>query len=474
MLWNSNLFSFARKETLFAAACVINAAIGASNASEELYDEIDQEGLYEEAMEIVSSQPNRQGFRKAAALLKKVAKAGMPEAQYSLALLYAQGQGVRRNRSIAVKWFEESALQGYRAAMYNLAIAKLTGDGVEQDRSGAKRLFQELVYPGEEPQIRVQDFRMQRSIRAESSYFLASMLMGDREVSGDASNDSEIVELMTVASRGGSPNATLFLALERAKGNLLERDLELTKKYLDDYHLIMSDSLRRTVDQIFIEGVDAVVSEDIKRESEAMNNALYQQIYASIYGLSKLWLKQLPSEREVPIESIVELLSIAAEGGYLFAQIELGLLYARGVEVPADRQKALELLEQTTNASSRIAAFNRAALLQIGEGAERDETLARSLFEKAKNSGLYAAAAVLDGDLEPKIMSESEFLGICLAGLAAEDPRALYSFEFRREHGIGIARETNQKKLFRGYMDAAQKGSIQAMATVGRRYFFSV
>ena len=439
---------------------------------DELYEEIDQDGLYEEAIEIITANPNRQGFRKAATYLKKAAKAGKPEAQYALGSLYLYGQGVRRNQSIAAKWFEQSAEQGHRAAMYYLAVSKLTGEGAEKDRSGSKQLFNEIVYPGGKAQIRVEDFRWQRAIRAESSYFLASLLMEERSEIGGNSRDSEIIDLMSTAAKSGSANATMFLALERAKGTLLERDLELTKKYLDDYHLIMSDSLRRSLDQFFVDGIDSAIARDLERESEDVEKALYQEIYAGIYSMAKVWLDQPAQEREVSISSIIELLTIAAEGDYPLAQIELGFLYSTGDEVTADHGLALNMFSKALKSSPRIAVFNKAVLLRIGEGIDRDEALSRKLLLKAKNAGLYAAAAVLDGDLEPKILNRLELLELCRERRETGDPRAMYSYLFRQELGIGVERETNSKRLFRGYLDAAKKGSIQAMATVGDRYFY--
>ncbi len=440
---------------------------------DELYEEIDQVALYQEAIQSIAANPNKQGLRKAAALLKKVARAGLPEAQYALGSLYLHGQGVRRNRSIAAKWFEQSARQGFRAAMYHLAVSNLTGGGVEQNQAEAKRLFSEIVNPGEDPQIRVEDFRWQRAIRAESSYFLASILMEEKGESGDESTDSDIVNLMRSAAQGGSANATMFLALERAKGILLERDLDLTKKYLDDYHLIMSDSLRRSLDQFFIDGIDQAIARDLERGSEEVDDALYQEIYAQIYFVSKEWLDQPAEERDVSSSSIVELLTIAADGGYPSAQLELGLLYARGEEIPADHAKALDLLSKASETIPRVAVFNRAVMLRIGgDGIERDEALSRSLFMRAKSVGLYAAAAILDGDLEARFMTEKELRELCIEQRGAKDPNALYSYTFRQEYGIGIEQEENSKQLFRRYLDAAKEGSVQAMAEVGNRYFY--
>lgn len=446
----------------------------ATIAEEDVYDEIDQEGLYEEAIQIISSGANRKGLKEAAAILKKVAKAGSPRGQYALGSLYLHGQGVRRNQSIASKWFEESARQRHRAAMYYLGVSKLTGNGAEQDREEAKRLFSELVYPGENFQIRVEDFRWQRAIRAESSYFLATIMMEDRGSNRDSDVEAEIVELMSAAARGGSANATMFLALEHAKGTLIERDLDRTKQYLKDYHLIMSDTLRRSLDQFFVDGIDQAMMQDIERSSGEVDRVLYQTINTQIYLLVKSWIEQPPGEREVPIESIAELLSIAADGEHPLAQIELGLLYARGGEVARDHKKALDLFSKASKSSPRVAVFNQAVLLKIGEGVPRDEEKAQALLRKARNAGLYAAAALLDGDIDPIVMDDEELLELCIQKRDAGDPRALFSYTSRQEYGLGVELERNQSRLYQDYLKAAELGSLNAVTEVADRLYFGI
>ena len=58
-------------------------------------------------------------------------------AQFNLALLYENGQGVPQDFSKAVKWYGLSAEQGNVNAQLNLGIAHLKGLGIKQDNANA-------------------------------------------------------------------------------------------------------------------------------------------------------------------------------------------------------------------------------------------------------------------------------------------------------------------------------------------------
>jgi len=63
---------------------------------------------------------NRGDFVTALKELKPLAEQGNAGAQYNLALMYNNGDGVTQNYKIAVKWYELAAAQGIVDAQYNL------------------------------------------------------------------------------------------------------------------------------------------------------------------------------------------------------------------------------------------------------------------------------------------------------------------------------------------------------------------
>ena len=88
---------------------------------------------YEKALEFY----NNEEYEKAYEIFEKLALEGNPDAQFNLALMYVEGQGVEQDYSKAVYWYTKSAEQGMVYAQHNLALMYVEGQGVEQDYSKA-------------------------------------------------------------------------------------------------------------------------------------------------------------------------------------------------------------------------------------------------------------------------------------------------------------------------------------------------
>lgn len=73
--------------------------------------------------------------KKAAEYFMKAAEKGEPEGQYSLALMYDNGEGgYKKDKKKAAELYRESAEEGYMDAQKNLAAMYYKGDGVKQDK----------------------------------------------------------------------------------------------------------------------------------------------------------------------------------------------------------------------------------------------------------------------------------------------------------------------------------------------------
>jgi TPR repeat protein len=70
---------------------------------------------------------------EAVKLYRKAAEQGHAKAQYNLALMYYNGEGVAKDDAAAVEWFCKAAEQGNAMAQYNLGFTYATGGGVAQD-----------------------------------------------------------------------------------------------------------------------------------------------------------------------------------------------------------------------------------------------------------------------------------------------------------------------------------------------------
>ena len=72
-------------------------------------------------------------FYGAANVCENLAKKNNRNAQFSLATLYYDGNGVMEDNSQALKWFRKAAENNHAQAQYNLAIMLASGLGAEAD-----------------------------------------------------------------------------------------------------------------------------------------------------------------------------------------------------------------------------------------------------------------------------------------------------------------------------------------------------
>jgi TPR repeat protein len=72
---------------------------------------------------------------------KKLAEGGSGLAQYSLGVMYANGDGVPQDYKEAMKWYRKSADQGNANAQFSLGVMYDKGEGVPQDYKEAVRWY---------------------------------------------------------------------------------------------------------------------------------------------------------------------------------------------------------------------------------------------------------------------------------------------------------------------------------------------
>ena len=65
--------------------------------------------------------------------LRQAAEQGNAAAQFSLGLMYADGEGVPKDDAEAVRWYRLAAEQGNAAAQFSLGLMYADGEGVPKD-----------------------------------------------------------------------------------------------------------------------------------------------------------------------------------------------------------------------------------------------------------------------------------------------------------------------------------------------------
>ena len=80
---------------------------------------------------------------------RKVAEQGDASAQYRLAVMYKNGEGVPQNYPEAEKWYRKAADQGYAPAQFSLAFLYEQGRGVPQNYAEAAKWYRKAAEQGD-------------------------------------------------------------------------------------------------------------------------------------------------------------------------------------------------------------------------------------------------------------------------------------------------------------------------------------
>lgn len=74
-----------------------------------------------------------QSYEKAREWYKKAAEQGNSDAQFKLANIYEEGQGVQQSFEKAVEWYEKAAILGNAEAQLKMGIMYEQGLGIEKN-----------------------------------------------------------------------------------------------------------------------------------------------------------------------------------------------------------------------------------------------------------------------------------------------------------------------------------------------------
>ncbi|KAF9163994.1 hypothetical protein BGX21_001975 [Mortierella sp. AD011] len=134
-------------------------------------------------------------------------------------------------------------------------------------------------------------------------------------------------------------------------------------------------------------------------------------------------------------DKVIQFMGYAHKGNAA-AQTILGYLHLYGIGVPSDSTRAVKWLEMAANRGFAVAQFDLGRILLAGEmGVPQDRSKALGLLEAAANQGNIDACTILGQ-----------------VNLAGES-------------------EENDKEAVRWFLKAAEGGSAQAQARIGRMYY---
>lgn len=118
----------------WAAACLIALAPAAATASEP---EAVAASLFRGGVQAdLAGQPAR-----AYKFYRLAAVAGLPDAEFNVAVMNDSGIGVARDRAQAALWYARAASHGFMRASYDLGELALSGDGIPRNPELARAWF---------------------------------------------------------------------------------------------------------------------------------------------------------------------------------------------------------------------------------------------------------------------------------------------------------------------------------------------
>ncbi len=100
-------------------------------------------------LEAANQAYQNKNYHQALALYLPLAEQGQMNAQFTLAWMYDNGEGVSQDKGQAVRWYRKAAEQGHADAQYNLGSLYTRGDGVNQDKGQAVHWYRKAAEQGD-------------------------------------------------------------------------------------------------------------------------------------------------------------------------------------------------------------------------------------------------------------------------------------------------------------------------------------
>ena len=285
-------------------------------------------------------------------LFGAAAEEGHAEAQFSLGMMYARGEGVEKNEAQAVWWLRLAAKQGYAYAQ-DILESMSESEGATESVGGSDT-------PRDSDIETTQTF--DEAVAAYKRGDYATALRG----------------FSPLAERGNAL-AQVFLALMYVHGRGVSRnDVEAMRWY------------RRAAEQgnapaqyglgsIYANGRGVPQS-----DTEAVRwfrQAAEQSVAAAQYDLAVMYVNgRGVSQNDT---EAMRWFRLAAEQGYAKAQDELGLMYLNGRGVPQNDAEAVRWFRQAAKRNHARAQDNLGFMYANGRGVPQDDTEAAQWFHLA-------------------------------------------------------------------------------------------
>ncbi|MBS0649271.1 MAG: SEL1-like repeat protein [Verrucomicrobia bacterium] len=377
---------------------------------------------------------------------KKAAEQGDAQAQYSLGLCYANGQGVAQDYKEAVKWYHKAAEQGYAYAQHNLGVCYGNGQGVAKDHQEAAKWFQKAAEKG----------------NATAQYNLGLCYANDRGVAKDY---KKAAEWYRKAADQGHAAAQSNLGVCYDNGRGVANDEKEAAKW---YQKAADQGLAKAQHNLGVcyekgRGVDKDEKEAVKwyRKAADQGHAAAQFVlgvcYADGQGVDK------------DLKQAVKWYQKAADQGGADAQFALGVCYEKGRGVDKDEKEAAKWYQKAADQGDADAQFALGVCYEKGRGVDKDEKEAAKWYQKAADQGdAYAQFNLGNCYANGQGVVKDEKEAVKWYQKAADQglAKAQVNLGVCYENGRGVAKD--EKEAVKWIQKAAAQGNQQAQEALSK------
>ena len=383
-----------------------------------------------------SADITRGNYHRALSTVKPLAKQGVARAQFLLANMYHEGQGVPLSHEVCIHWYTEAANQAHTHAQYKLGMHYEKGLGTDQDSEEAKEWIR---LAAEDGHVEAQDYM---GYKPEEE-----PVRGPKPISRS--------ELALLLAKNGDQSAQFFAGqmYHFGKGGV-EQDHTEAIKWYEKAAAQGSTHAMVNLGSLYIEGIGVEPSPE--RGAELFLQAAEAGSHREQSNIAKLYMTGQGIQRNV--EEGIRYMKLAAIGGEVAAQTTLGKIYGtegtpiydmeasiKWLNTAADRGDA-RAIEALVGIEDRLVEFG----LLMHQAGDYDKAL-RILTPIAEVGQTQALLA----------MGTMYYYG---QGVAADEAMAIDWLSIAAEQGSQEA----QYRLGRVYQNSHTAAGISSQA---QRYF---
>jgi TPR repeat protein len=306
----------------------------------------------------------RDDYRSAMSLYLVMAEGNDAYAQYRIALMYANGQGVRRDPVAASRWYRRAAESGDPKAQNALGNVFDKGLGVKQDMREAARWYR---------------------LAAERGYALAQRNLGllYREWVDVPDNEAEALKWFRAAAASGDAEAMAHVGASFHFGLGVQRDLAEALRWLRQAAESGSATGQNNLGGAYLNGTG--VPKDFAEAGKWFRIAAAQGDELAQYNIGyqfETGQGEIQSDRDA-----VFWYRLSASRGFELAQWKMAVFHFHGRGVVKSFEEAFRWCHMAAVNGHGEAQFQLARMYEVGEGVRPDRGRALQWALIAASSG---------------------------------------------------------------------------------------